>query len=766
MGSIQSKLVKAVLSLFLVVLLGEPILAQRAVIGTLDVQGNQSADKSLVMSVSGLVEGMTIDFETIQSAIRAVYGLRLFSDVKILGEEKGDRINLTIQVKEHPKIRQVLIEGNKKIKKDDLQEALTLKEGERASPGQVQRGLNQILDLYHQKGYPLVEVQTNPIQHESGELVLQYKIKEGPKVKLKNVLITGNRAFTQSKLKGKLKLKIDNFEQKFQEGKQNLIDFYRDNGYVDATIVADSVWYGPDKKEMQVWLAVNEGVQYRFGQVSLEGEQLFSEQALLSRLKFKTGEIFSQKKLDQSLQGISEMYFDQGHLYVQVKDEIKTENQNVNILLSLVEGVPAHVNLIEIEGNTKTKEKVIRRELFLKPGDLFRRSLLMRSIRNVMVLNYFTNVTPDYEVLENGDVDLKLKIEEKPTGQISFGAGYSERDKLVGTIALGIPNLFGNGQSAELNWDFGKRRNSIQISFTDPWFRDTPTSVGFDLYNLEQRGYSNNFTEKRKGLGLRLGKRLTWPDNYFRIFWRYRIERIVYDNFSQSYLDDSSRFTFLDQVDWPRITSAADFTVLRDSRDLSQFATRGSVLSFNTEFSGGLLGGDWNYVKEVVELRKYTRLVGKLVFLAKAKTGVVDSWKEDVDNNVPLSERFTPGGVDPDGTIRGYPDGWIGPKDYRYSSRGEPTLLARSLLVYNLELQFPIVEQQIYGILFADAGNAWLTGREVRPLGFAKDLNKSIGLGVRLLVPMLGMIGFDYGYGFDYTGPDKGRIHFQFGQQF
>lgn len=761
----QFQIKQRFLGLFVFLLLTHLGHAQQGVIGTVEVEGNKSVDKNLIVSVSGLQTGTSIDYVAIQNAIHAIYGLRLFSDVQILAEEAGDKINLTIKVSEYPRIKEILIEGNKKIDRDDVKGALTIKEGELASPAQVQNGLNQILDLYHQKKYPLAEVESEPVPDASGDLVLKYKIKEGSKVKLKSVLITGNRAFSQSKLKGQLKLKIDNFEQKFEEGKQNLIDFYKDHGYADATLAAESVWYSPDRKFMQVWLAVNEGVQYKFGNVTIEGEKLFSEPALLSRIKFKPGEIYSQKKLEESEQALSEMYFDEGHIYLQVKEQTKTENQQINVQLILIEGVAAHVNLVSIEGNSKTKERVIRRELFLKPGDLFRRSVLMRSIRNVMVLNYFSNVTPNYEVLENGDVDLTLKVEEKPTGQISFGAGYSERDKLVGTIALGIPNLFGNGQSANFNWDFGKKRNSFDISYTDPWFRDTPTTVGFDLYNLDQRWYSD-FTEKRQGVALRAGKRLSWPDNYFRVVGRYRIERVSYHSFSESYLarsqtDTLHLFTTLDEIDWPQITSAFDFTVLRDSRDLSQFATRGSVFNLTNEISGGPLGGHWNYLKETLELRRYTRLIGKLVLVSKGKVGIIDSWKEDIDGNIPFSERYSPGGIDPDGMIRGYPDGTVGPK-----TPGGSLLLGRSMIVYNLELQIPISEQQIYGILFADAGNAWLTGKGMHPVDFTGGLYKSIGFGVRLIVPMLGMVGFDYGYGIDYKGGNKGRIHFQFGQQF
>lgn len=735
--------------------------AQQGVIGTVEVEGNKTADKNLIVSISGLQTGTSIDYEAIQNAIHAIYGLRLFSDIQILGEEAQNKINLIIKVAEYPRIREVVIEGNKKIGQDDIRGALTVKEGELASPAQVQNGLNQILDLYRQKKYPLAEVESEPVPDPSGDLVLKYKIKEGPKVKLKSVLITGNRAFSQSKLKGQLKLKIDNFEQKFEEGKQKLIDFYKDHGYADATIAAESVWYSPDRKFMQVWLAVNEGVQYKFGNVTIEGEKLFSEPALLSRIKFKPGEIFSQKKLEESEQALSEMYFDEGHIYLQVKEQTKTENQKINVHLTLIEGVAAHVNLVSIEGNSKTKERVIRRELFLKPGDLFRRSVLMRSIRNVMVLNYFSNVTPNYEVLENGDVNLTLKVEEKPTGQISFGAGYSERDKLVGTIALGIPNLFGNGQSASINWDFGKKRNSFDISYTDPWFRDTPTTVGLDLYSLDQRYYSY-YTEKRQGLGLRAGKRLSWPDNFFRILGRYRIERLAYHDISEGY-------AFLKQRNRRPVTSASDFTVLRDSRDLAQFATKGGVLSFNSELAGGFLGGDWNYVKEVVELRKYTTLIWKMVLYSKAKIGIIDSWKKNFEDNIPYNERFFPGGIDPDGMIRGYPDGRVAPRLPVLTSDGRTVLAyvgGRAVLTYNLELQFPIAEQQIYGILFADAGNSWLSGKAMHPLDFNGGLYKSLGFGLRMMVPMLGMIGFDYGYGIDYKEGNKGRIHFQFGQQF
>ncbi|HVP36448.1 MAG TPA: BamA/TamA family outer membrane protein, partial [Terriglobales bacterium] len=452
------------------------------------------------------------------------------------------------------------------------------------------------------------------------------------------------------------------------------------------------------------------------------------------------------------------LYQEEGYIYVQILDNTSTQGNSVNIDYQITEGVPANIHFVRIEGNVKTKEKVIRRELSVIPGQRFHRSILLRSIRDVMYLNYFSNVTPDIDVLPNGDIDLIIKIEEKQTGTINFGAGYSEVDKLVGSIGLGIPNFRGNGQNVQLNWEFGKTTNSLDLSFVEPWFRDTPTSLEFDLYKVNRRWY-DDFTEGRTGFGLRVGRRLRWPDNYSRLYARYRLENVRYFDFSDTYLINYAGSPYgLQYIKWPQVTSSVDFTFLRDSRDLPQFATSGSVLSYDVELAGGILGGNWSYHKHIFEFSKYVKTFWKFVLMAKVRAGLIDGYNRN--SNIPYSERFAPGGTDPDGMVRGYPDGWIGPRD----ANGN-LIRGRSMLVYNLEYQFPLVEQQIYGLFFADAGNAWMTGRQFSPVSFRR-LYKSAGFGFRMVVPSLGMIGFDFGYGFDYPGKDKWRPHFQFGRPF
>jgi outer membrane protein insertion porin family len=381
----------------------------------------------------------------------------------------------------------------------------------------------------------------------------------------------------------------------------------------------------------------------------------------------------------------------------------------------------------------------------------------MRSVRNVMVLNYFEKVEPDFKVLENGDVDLIFKIAEKPTGQFNVGAGYSGQDKFVGTLGLGIPNFRGRGQNVSLNIEFGGRRNSFSIGFTEPWLLDTPTTFGIDVYNQNRRWYED-FTEGRRGFGLRLGRRLRWPDDYFRVYLRYRLEDVRYHDFSSTYAEvEDDPFSLRRYGErWLR-TSSVSVTIIRDSRDLPQFATRGSVLSLQSEYSGGIIGGDWRYNKHTLQVSKFHPVLWKFVLALKARYGVIFAPKGE--EFVPYAEKFSPGGTDPDGFIRGYDDGRVTPR-----TPSGAYLRGRSLVVYNAELQFPLVEQQVYGLLLADAGNSWVEPYDMRPFD-PGSLYGSYGFGFRLVVPGIGIIGFDIARGI--SSADNGwKPHFQIGTTF
>jgi outer membrane protein insertion porin family len=768
-------------------------ISSAVVISRIEVEGNRTVNESLIINMSGLKPGSVLDPSAIQDAIRRLYAMKLFSDIQVEGKETDGETELYIKVREYPRASSIRISGNKKIKTDDIKEKLNIALGKVISPTDVKDGVDNIKSIYREEGYLVAEIESQVAQTDKeGEVALEFKIKEGKKVSIKKIFIEGNQVFEDKKIRKQMKNKEDRWwrsgefdPEKFEEDKEKIVEFYKKEGYLDAGVVSDSIWYDSlSPKDMYVAILLTEGDRYRFGKVSWEGNKLFSEEKLYKAVKFKEGQIYNQEKYEETLGNVYSLYQEEGHIYVMIEDNPTTRDSVVNIDYQITEGMPANVRKINIQGNTKTKEKVIRRELSILPGLRFRRSLLMRSIRDVMYLNYFANVEPDYEVLENGDIDLSIKVEEKPTGQIMFGAGYSARDKLVGNIGLGVPNLFGNGQSAKLNWDFGKTRQTVEISFTEPWFRDTPTSVGFDIYQINRKWYEE-FTEETRGFSLRLGRRLSWPDNFFRVYWRYRWETLRYYDFADDvarpphplwqvnapvsyghvydFLNPSGYVHPLALVEWPRKSASTTFTILRDSRDLPQFATRGSVFSWSTELAAEFLGGQLAFHKHIFEARYYLKTFWKFVLAFHARVGVLDG-RDKVAPEV-YGERFSPGGTDPDGMIRGYSDGSVGPVD----SEGN-LLRGRSVLVYNVEYQLPIVEQQIYALLFADAGNAWRSGSAIRPFALRhqsdRDLFRSAGLGARLVVPGMGVIGFDFAYGFDHPEKGEWRPHFQFGTTF
>lgn len=740
---------------------------QRTIL-SVDVEGVHSADTFLVLNSSALVPGDIITPGLVQDAIKGVYGLGLFSEVEIDADSMEAGVKLKIKVREYPKLRDLKFSGNRKIKTKKFKEKITLFEGRLVSPKEIKNNIERIESLYSEKGYLLVDIETEQteVEDEEGLVDLEFTISEGEKVRVGKITFLGNRIFADKKLRGKMSTKQKAFfrsgsfdREKYLEDKDKIIEFYKKEGYIDAVILRDSIWYSDNKTRMFIEIDLREGERYYFGNLTWEGNTLFTDGDFQKKVKFKEGQVYNQEKFDETLFGFHEIYQDEGYWYAQFDEENTARGDTLDFHWSITENDPVHIRLINIVGNTKTHEKVIRRELLIKPKTIFKRSVLGRSLREVMILNFFADVVPDWEVLPNGDIDLEIKVEEKPTGQFSVGAGYSAVDKVVGTIGLGVPNLFGTGQTATLNLDFGRNRNTFDISYQEPWLLDTPTSLSGNLY-LQDRNWYDWFTERRIGGSVRIGRRLRWPDNYFRIFSGYRLELVDYPekDISRSYIDRNLNNPYsVDKQDWPLITSSASLTILRDSRDLPQFPTAGSVVSWRGELAGTFLGGDWNYLKQIYSGEHYRTLFWKVVAMVRVKYAEIDGVYHGEDD-IPYTERFAPGGVDPDGTIRGYDDGRVGP----YDANGA-YLRGRFALVYNFELTIALAEQQFYILFFADAGNAYRSLEDIR---LFKRYFRSVGPGFRIVIPFIGIMGFDFGYAFDGFQRGQWNTHFQIGRGF
>jgi outer membrane protein insertion porin family len=419
------------------------------------------------------------------------------------------------------------------------------------------------------------------------------------------------------------------------------------------------------------------------------------------------------------------------------------------------------VREVQIRGNRQTKERVIRRELTLFPGDLLRRSLLMRSQRDVMALGFFEEVGLDYRPTGEGtDVDLIFNMKEKSTGQASGGVGYSSETGLTGFVQLGHPNLFGNGQSISLSLERGGRRENYEISFQDPWILGTPTSFGFDLFNTRRE--RDLYTETRVGGGVSLGRPwfYRFPD-YTRVFVGYSIEDFKFSEFDPSLEDSESASDGIPLADRLRessgLISSAYLSTVRNSTDNPFYPTVGSRTQVRFEVAGGALGGDQHYFKPTVDHRVYFQPIGRPALMLRWRLG----WLAALSGkSPPTTETFRLGGTRPFEYLRGYDDYYIVPEEnVRGTGSGQVRFPGgRSMLAFTAELQFPVVNP-VHALLFFDAGDTWNRATDVG----LSNLKESYGLGLRFEIPLLGNIGFDYAYG---TAVKDWRFHFIVGAAF
>ncbi|MCK5832982.1 outer membrane protein assembly factor BamA [bacterium] len=737
------------------------------VIGEVNVVGTNNTSEALIKTTSGLMEGGTFGSSVFEDAVRKIYRLGFFDDVSIRGSQSGNIVDLEIEVVEFPIVSKILFEDNKAIKEKDLLKKADLTLNDFLSPKKTFHAVKNLKEAYIEEGYPNVEIETSAIETAKGRVNITFIIDEGHEVRIGNIAFHGNEVFSDSKLRRKIETKQKSFfrggkfsETKYQEDLEKIEDIYHNNGYITANILADSVTTDTTDSRLNLDIWLEEGRCYYFGDIAISGNTIYNEDDIDAVLRFEKGDVFSGEKLDESLAEVYFLYQEKGHIYADVQDTRKLTADTVELSIALNEGIEAHVRKIEIAGNTRTFDRVIRREMSIYPDEVFQRSKMMRSVRNIYYLNYFNDVLPDFEILPNGDVDLIMQVEEKPIGRFQIGGTYNSRDKIVGNISIGWPNMLGRGWETEFTWEFGANRKNISLSFTEPWFMGVPTTVGFDIYNTELV-WSNYYTELRTGGALRLGRRLSWPDDYFTLYWRYKLEQFKYYEFSSSY-SPTSQYD-LREVEWPQVESASRMVIQRDSRDSKMFAARGSRNSYTVEVAGGFLGGNVSFLKQDFSTGWYFPLHKYLTVVGKAKIGYLSNVFNDDPNDVPYSERYFFGSYGYEGQIRGYTDRGISPIDTseaEYDSSATPDISGRLPLTspeqtfrlggrvitqLTMELRVPISRDQFYIALFGDMGNSW---RGLDDVDFSQ-LKRGAGAGVRLVIPMLGVMGIDVGYGFD-----------------
>jgi len=741
--------------------------AQQTRIGTLlglTVEGTVTSEPVVVKMSSGLKDGSDVTWEDIQHAVKQLWTLGIFSDIRIiLDKQTAQGIFLTIKVVEYPRLEKLVIKGNKKLKKNDIEKEIGFFRGQVLSATQIAQAKKRILQKYQEKGYTLATIDTQVLPSDKkGRALLQFTIKEGEKVQIRRIRFFGNTAFADGKLKKQMKkTKEDTWwrgadfnREKYEEDKEKVLDFYRNNGFRDAEIIKDSLYYDSKRKDMFIDLWVREGKCYYIGNITWEGNTIFTKEQLTPLLKFKTGDVFSEKDFQESINDkIGGAYYDKGYIYAQInpKESLRGED-TLDIHFVINEGEPVRIRQIHISGNTRTKDRVIRRELRIRPGDVFSKELLMRSQRDLMVLNYFSNVIPNVIPVNDKEMDLSFKVEEKSTDTANLSAGWSELDRLIGSVGLGMNNLFGNGQQLSLNWNFGQYYRSFNLGFTEPWLMNTPTLIGVSVYDTKRDPYYIGYSQKTRGFSVRLGRRFSWPDNYFRGDWIYRIDETELGDFSDYYIQLNPNNIVGE--DWPLTTSGITQIISRNSLNHPEFPTMGSRVSLSTEVTGGILGGNVGYHKHIFKAEFFhPTFIQNLILLTRVQIGAMGEIGES--KGIPYLDYFFIGGSGMSRSIplRGYDDPLAG---------GGIRTGGKTMFETTVELRFPLISNpMMFGLIFAEAGNTWPDFSHTDPF----DLRRSVGIGARIFMPMVGMLGFDYAYGFDQIDA-YGRRYGQWKPQF
>ncbi|RKZ21420.1 outer membrane protein assembly factor BamA [bacterium] len=712
------------------------------------VKGVERTDTSLVISASGLRIGEIMTERKSARAIKNVYALGLFSDVRLEAEREGGGARIWIVVKENPMLLEWKLEGVKKIKEKELKKKIKLIEGQIISEKDIFDAVRNIKEIYKEKGFHGTEVEVRKEELE-GAVKVTFVVHEGRKLRVKKIKFYGNESIPEKKLKKLLTNHEKNWwrrgnlnEEAVEEDVKKIEDYYREHGFPEARV--DSFKINEIEEgwvEIDYW--VSEGKKYYFGDAVLEGMEKIPEDILRKKIKWKKGEIFNRKKFEETIRDMYSVYSDRGYLYANIFPEEMIKKDTINVIFRIQEGSPVYVRFIDIKGNTKTFDKVIRRELLIYPGDLFNREKLIESQYRLFRLGYFEDIKVDMRQHEDS-VDLVLTVKEKQTGSFSAGASYSEDIGLALNLSLSVPNFLGRGQLVRLTVQRGKKIKDYSFGFLEPYLFDVPTSVGFDLFNT-YRTY-DYYEYGEIGGRIRLGKRLYTPKDY-RISATYTLEEVkvvLGENVDTSSISPWIRSQAHEGWQWK---SSISFSIVRDSRNTYMGASRGSYTEFLPEFAGGWLGGEIAYQKYVLEQRWFAEFLPSWVAVVRYRIGILAGigGKEP-----PLNEWFVPGGSGVWG-VRGYPDRSIG------QAEGGWVIGGKSAFVFTFEIHRNI-SKTAYALAFFDAGGAFPSFLDAK----FSDLKRGVGIGIRIELPMMGIMGFDLGYGID-AKEEKWQPHFQLG---
>jgi outer membrane protein insertion porin family len=753
---------RCALSIFFALLLGPlPALAQvptapperPILVKEIAVQGNRRVQEAVILGRVGLKIGTPFVANRTAEDIRAIFSLGFFDDVQVRVEDFEGGVKLTYVVTERPFVRDVLFSGNKKQDAATLLEKIDLKLGTVYNPVEVNRATDKLKEFYESEGYFEVGITPEVEKLADGDVTVTFKISEGRRITIEQIVIEGTQGLTPKQIRAAMETQEREFyilrgtvqRQRLDEDIDRIIQLYNDHGYVQARVEKSEIDVDRENARATIRVVVVEGPQFKVGGVDMTGNSLLPQEEIRRRILLKSGDVFSRSKLRDSVTGITDLYSAIGRASADVSPNTMqdTPNRLVNLVFEIVEGPETYVERINISGNTRSEEKILRREIPMAEGDLFTSQKLTRAKQRLTNLNYFDKVEAKTAPGSSKDkIVVNIDVTEKPTGLFSIGGGYSSQDGVLGTLDLSQRNFLGKGWEVFLRLRGGEKIQTGTIGFTEPWLFDRPLAAGFDIFNT--RRILPDYTVNSLGGDVRLGHPL---GEYSR--WN-AIYRVSEDRISDVNALGSPQLV---SQEGTHLTSLVGLSLSRDTRDNIFDPTRGSTASISLDFAG--VGFGVRFVRSVFTTTYYQPTPWlDHVLSFRLMGGYAFGWDDDP---VPLFERFYLGGSN---SLRQFKSLQVSPRDSSGTRIG-----GNAELLGTIEYQIPL----FFGIkaaIFYDVGNVW--GPDIS--GGSKiditDLRHGVGAGLRWNSPF-GPIRVDYGIKLDQKkGESFGSFNFSAGSSF
>ncbi len=722
-------------------------------INLVEISGNKKISDATIFSKIHSNVGSAFSKNEVQNDIKRLYRIGYFDDIQVEIDTFEGGVKLIFIFIEKPTIVSLDFQGNKEYEADDLKEKITLTSGAIANMSLITDNIQKITLFYQSEGYWLVKVVPIIREISDNAVALTFQIEEGPKVIIKDVIIEGNDSIALKKIKKVMQTKKRWFlsfitgsgiyiKEQVKADIERIKALYHNNGYIYVAASEPKIVLDPDKKKLTLYISISEGEQYSVGALKVQGNSAFSESEILADLKTTPGQIFDRGALREDISKTLDLYMEQGYAMADINPlvDVETEELIANITISITEGGIYTIGRIGISGNTKTRDKVVRREMRLDEGDIFNKKQIKRSYQRINNLNFFESVdiTPSPRT-EDQEIDINVDIKEKMTGMLSLGGGYSSVDKFMVMGEITQTNLFGKGLYLKLKADLSARRTNYSISLSDPWFMDKPISASISVYNeiLEFPEYDKKATGGSIGFGKEFSEYVAGQISY-------NLENVEITDVS----DDASAIV-VDQKG-EKITSSISPSIWKDTTDSRIDPSTGYKHALYTTIAG--LGGDNYFVKSVVDSIWFHPAPWKTTFSIRGRAGIAAGFN---DEKLPLYERFYLGGIS---TIRGLGFGEGGPRHDNGEKKG-----GNYEFILNTELIFPLLEDlKLKGVVFVDYGGAF---DEDDDFGLS-DMRHTYGFGFRWQSPF-GPLRLEWGFNPDpkYEESDN-KIEFSMGGAF